>query len=148
MEEMENSRVIIDTDILIDLLRGKEEARLLIEEFENKGYLLSTTAVNEFELYIGVHKSKQKKEGLLATKNLLAKLTIFPLTRRSAQKAGHIYADLEANGQSIGTADALIAGIALTKGFNLLTRNAAHFNKIKSLSVITTQNRETNQKKH
>ena len=137
---MENSRVIIDTDILIDLLRGKGEAYALIAELENKVCLLSTTSVNEFELYIGVHKSKQKKEGLLATQNLLAKLTIYPLTRRSAQKAGHIYADLEANGQTIGTADALIAGIALTKGFSILTRNAAHFKKIKSLNVITTQN--------
>ena len=137
---MENSRVIIDTDILIDLLRGKGEAQAFIAELENKGYLLSTTSVNEFELYIGVHKSKQKKEGLQATHNLLAKLTVYPLTRRSAQKAGHIYADLEANGQTIGTADALIAGIALTKGFSILTRNAAHFKKIKSLNVITTQN--------
>ena len=137
---MENPRVIIDTDILIDLLRGKAEAHTLIAELENKGYFLSTTAVNEFELYIGVNKSKQKKEGLLATKNLLAKLTIFPLTRRSAQKAGKIYADLEAKGQSIGTADALIAAIALTKDFDLLTRNAVHFKKIKGLNVITTQN--------
>jgi tRNA(fMet)-specific endonuclease VapC len=139
MGKMENPRVIIDTDILIDLLRGKTEAHALIAEMENKGYFLSTTAVNEFELYIGLHKSKQKK-GWLATKNLLAKLSIFPLTRRSAQKAGQIYADLEAKGQTIGTADALIAAIALTKNFDLLTRNAVHFKKIKGLNVITTQN--------
>jgi tRNA(fMet)-specific endonuclease VapC len=139
MEKMENPRVIVDTDILIDLLRGKAEAQALIAKLENKGYFLSTTAVNEFELYIGVHKSKQKKEGLLATKNLFAKLSIFPLTRRSAQKAGNIYADLEAKGQSIGISDALIAAIALTKDCDLLTRNTTHFKNIKGLNVISTQ---------
>ena len=137
---MESTRVIIDTDILIDLLREKKEAQIIIKDLEKKGLVLCTTVVNEFELYIGVHKSTKRKAGLLATKNLLNELVIFPLTPRAAQKAGHIYAHLETKGQAIGISDALIAGIALTKGLSLVTRNAAHFGKIEGLEVITAQN--------
>ena len=134
---METPRTIIDTDLLIDLLRNEKEAVALVTQIEEKKNLLSTTTINAFELYYGAHKSKKLEQNLQATKKLLTRLVVLPLTSRSAQKAGHIYAELEKEGQTIGLRDTFIAAIALTRGFNVATRNTEHFKKIKGLTVIT-----------
>ncbi len=134
---MEKPRVIIDTDILIDLLRNKKEALTFITQLETQEAELSTTAINSFELYYGAHRSSQPKKNLQATRKLLGRMNLLPLTPRSAQKAGHLYANLESQGQPIGLRDTLIAAIALTRERSLATRNAAHFGKIESLKTLT-----------
>ena len=134
---MEPHRTIIDTDILIDFLRNKKDAVAFITQLEEKKTILSTTAVNAFEIYYGAHKSKQSAQTLQATKKLLDRLVLFPLTPRSAQRAGFIYAELESEGQPIGLRDTFIAAIALTRKCSVATRNTGHFKKIKGLTVIT-----------
>ena len=69
-------RTIIDTDILIDFLRNKKEAVLFVTHLEDKKALLSTTAINAFELYYGAHKSRQSAQTLQATKTLLERLIL------------------------------------------------------------------------
>ncbi|MGA3290778.1 MAG: type II toxin-antitoxin system VapC family toxin [Candidatus Bathyarchaeia archaeon] len=134
---METNRTIIDTDILIDFLRNKAEAVGFVTQFEARKMVLATTAINAFELYYGAHKSRQSVQTLQATKKLLERLVLLPLTPRSAQKAGRIYAELELEGQPIGLRDTFIAAIALTRRCTVATRNAEHFKKIKGLTVIT-----------
>jgi tRNA(fMet)-specific endonuclease VapC len=131
-------RTIIDTDILIDFLRNKKEAVLLVTNLEDKKTLLATTAINAFELYYGAHKSRQSALALQATKTLLERLILFPLTPRSAQRAGHIYAQLELEGNPIGLRDTFIAAIALTRKCSVATRNTEHFKKVKGLTVLTS----------
>ena len=134
---METNRVIIDTDILIDFLRNRPETVAFVAQIEEKKTLLSTTAINAFELYYGAHKSKLAPQTLKATKNLLDRLVVLPLTPTSAQRAGHIYAQLELEGQPIGLRDTFIAAIALTRKCRVATRNTEHFKKVKGLTVIT-----------
>ncbi|MCW4006763.1 MAG: type II toxin-antitoxin system VapC family toxin [Candidatus Bathyarchaeota archaeon] len=136
---MEPSQVVLDTDILIDLLRGKKDAEVLISTLERKRFTFFTTAVNVYELHYGAHKSTKKEQSLQATKKLLRRMPILPFTNRAAAKAGHIFAGLEAKGQSIGLSDAFIAAIALTRGYSVVTRNSSHFNKIDGLTVISPQ---------
>ena len=95
---MDPNRTIIDTDILIDFLRNRKEAVEFVTQIEEKKTLLSTTTINAFELYYGAHKSRQSTQTLQATKKLLDRLALFALTPRSAQRAGHIYAELELKG--------------------------------------------------
>jgi predicted nucleic acid-binding protein len=137
VEKVETNRTIIDTDILIDFLRNSKEAVAFVTQIEERKTLLSTTAINAFELYYGAHKSRRSVETLQATKKLLDRLVLLPLTPRSAQRAGHIYAELELEGQSIGLRDTFIAAIALTRRCSVATRNTEHFKKVKGLTVIT-----------
>jgi len=139
MEEMETSKAIIDTDILIDVLRSKKEAVTLVSELETKRFLLATTSVNAFELYYGAHKSNQPERGLQSTKKLLNRLVLLPFTPKSAQKAGQIYAELERAGTPTGLRDSFVAAIALTRGFAIATRNIQHFRKITDLRIISTE---------
>ena len=134
---MEPNRTIIDTDILIDFLRNRKEAVAFVTQLEEKKTLLSTTAINAFELYYGAHKSRQSIQTLQATKKLLDRLVLLPLTPRSAQRAGHIFAELELEGQPIGLRDTFIAAIALTRKCSVATRNVEHFKKVKGLTVTT-----------
>ena len=136
---METTRTIIDSDILIDLLRNRKDAVAFVGGLEEKKVLLTTTVVNAFELHYGAHKSRYSEKSLPAVRKLLSRLVLLPLTSRAAQKAGHIYADLEAKGQSIGLRDTLIGAIALTREFSVATGNVEHFKKITGLKVISTQ---------
>jgi len=134
---MEATRTVIDTDILIDLLRNVKKVVAFLREIEESGSLLSTTVINAFELYHGAHKSREREQNLLATRKLLNRLILLPLGLRSAETAGRIYAQLETKGQPIGLRDALIGAITLTKGYTIVTRNVGHFQKITGLTVIT-----------
>jgi predicted nucleic acid-binding protein len=134
---MEPTRTVIDTDILIDLLRNVKKVTTFLAKIEESGSLLSTTVINAFELYHGAHKSKEREQNLLATRKLLDRLILLPLGPRSAETAGRIYAQLETKGQPIGLRDALIGAITLTKGYTIVTRNVEHFQKIIGLTVIT-----------
>lgn len=139
MEELEITRVIIDTDLLIDLLKEDEKATAFICQLEKKRYRLATTAVNVFELYHGAQKSNRREESLKSTGNLLKDLVLLPLSPRSAKKAGHITATLEAKGQLIGIRDTFVAAIAITRQYAVATRNVKHFSKIENLQTISLE---------
>lgn len=128
---------VIDTDLLIDLLRDTEETVQFLSQIEEDHPQLSTTAINAFELYYGAYKSQKREQNLKATHRLLNRLILLPLDSTSAEKAGSVYAELEAEGQPIGLRDSLIAAITLTKGFRIATKNVKHLQKITKLTVIT-----------
>jgi len=133
---METIKTIIDTDLLIDLLRNQKQATDFIAALEQKNYFLSTTAINIFELYHGANKSQESEKNLQAINVLVNRLSILPLTSKSAQKAGQIYAQLERQGQPVGLRDTFIAAIAITRGCSVATRNQQHFNRISHLKII------------
>jgi tRNA(fMet)-specific endonuclease VapC len=134
---METLKTVIDTDLLIDLLRNQKQATAFITKLEEKNYILATTAVNIFELHHGAHKSQESEKNLQAIHILISRLSTLPFTSKAAQKAGHIYAQLERQGQPIGLRDTLIAAIALTRECSVATRNQAHFSRISDLEIIT-----------
>lgn len=133
---MESRKVVIDTDVLVDLLRGIETVVNFISDMERKGCQLSTTGINAFELYYGAYKSRKRIQNLASTKQLLERLFILKMNLRSAENAGCIYAELEAKGRPIGLRDAMIGAIALTQGYTLTTRNVEHLQKIRGLTLI------------
>lgn len=134
---METIKTIIDTDILIDLLRNQQQTAAFIVELEKNNYILATTAINIFELHHGAHKSQESEKNLQAINTLVSRLSILALTSKAAQKAGHIYAQLEQQGQPIGLRDTFIAAIAITREYSVTTRNQAHFNRISGLKINT-----------
>ena len=133
---METNRIVIDTDILIDLLRNKTKVVNSLSQMETKGYSLATTTINAFELFYGAYKSKKREKNVASTETLLKRLIILTMELASAQNAGRIYTELEKQGEPIGLRDVMIGAIAITKGYRLATRNIEHFQKIKGLNLI------------
>jgi predicted nucleic acid-binding protein len=103
-------------------------------DWESKGV---TTVINVFELFFGASKSDRRNENVAEVQTLLEKLEILPLDNFSAKKAGEIFADLAIKGQVMDFRDAMIAGIVIENNLTLITRNIAHFSRVKNLSVET-----------
>ena len=128
--------LIVDTDILIDLLRKKDYAVSLIKKLEDE-VELATSAINAFELYRGAYKSRNQEKNLASVKGLLNSLRMLNTDEDSVEIAGKITASLERDGNMMDIRDLLIASIALVNGFGILTNNVGHFNKIKHLRVVS-----------
>ena len=126
----------LDTDLLIAILRGKEEARGIVLDIdeEAKG---ATTAINSFEIFFGASKSSMKNDDVKEALKLLSRLEVISLDLSSSRIAAEISAKLAAKGEPIDYRDALIAGIAIENDLTLVTRNKSHFSRIKSLKLET-----------
>jgi len=120
---------IADADVLIDFLRGAGQAeRIAIELGTGR---LCTTAITAFELWAG-SKSPQQ---VAAVGFLLDAVTIRPLDVPSARRAGEIRRGLESAGVTIGMADSLIAGIAVSHDAILIARNRRPYERISGLKL-------------
>jgi predicted nucleic acid-binding protein len=124
----------LDTDLLVAILRGKQEAKTIVEELDEDGKG-ATTSVNAFEVYFGANRSERKEENVKEASRLLERLTVFPLDLSSSREAAEVSAKLAARGETIDFRDAMIAAIASQNGLTLVTRNRAHFKRIKGLQI-------------
>jgi tRNA(fMet)-specific endonuclease VapC len=132
---VEKMGIVVDSDILIDILREKDDAVKKIKELE-KNEDLATTDINVFELYFGAYNSNKKYKNLSSTRGLLKNLTLLHTTEEAMETGGRIYSDLRAKGKSIDIRDVLIAAITLQNGASLLTRNREHFERIEELVLV------------
>ncbi len=135
MENVE-AGLIVDTDILIDLLRKKDYAASHIKKLEDE-VELATSAINAFVLYRGAYKSRNQERNLASVKGLLNSLRMLNTDDDSMEIAGKITASLERDGNMMDIRDLLIASISLVNGFGVLTNNVGHFTKIKHLKVVS-----------
>ena len=120
--------IVADTDVLIDALRGRQPATSRLVAGLRDG-TLATTAVSAFELLSGARTAQEVD----AIDTLLAALPILPFDERASRAAGASRRGLETAGQTIGLGDYLIAGVCLSRGASLLTRNRKHFERIPGL---------------
>lgn len=126
--------MILDTSFIIDLMKNKSNAIAKSRELEKSSLPIRSTSISVFELWQGLEDiedtdKREKIERFLSSIGLLA----FDL--HDAKKAGTIYAELERKGELIEPEDCMIAGITLSRGETLLTRNKRHFERIKELKV-------------
>lgn len=126
----------LDTDLLIAILRGKQEAYNAALQIEKEAKA-ATTAINAYEIYFGAHRSQLKSQNVKEVDSLFQKLEVIPLELSSAKKAAEITSKLAAKGQLINYRDTLIAAIATVNNLTLVTRNKAHFERIKELRTQT-----------
>jgi predicted nucleic acid-binding protein len=119
--------VLLDSDILIDHLRGYAPARQYLKRFEAgemQGYLSIITVA---ELAAGQMRQAQEEEKI---HRLLALFTPLALDFTMAWRGGEIRRQYHTR-----MADALIAATALIRNLPLSTRNLQHFTPIEGLRV-------------
>lgn len=122
--------VVVDTDLLIDYLRGRGAGTSLVRELIAAG-TLRLTAVTGFELRLGTDFIDRREDIL----RLFRRRTL-PVTLPAALRAGEVAAELRARGEPIGLADCLQAGVCLHHGLPLATRNRRHFERIGDLDLV------------
>ncbi len=126
--------ICLDTDVLIDFLRGKRKIVETIERLEEKHELL-TSSINIFELYYGAYRTG-RGGNVTAVDELAERLEILKLTEQSAKISGEILAELESDGRAIDFRDILIAGIVMENDVTLFTGNKRHFQRVKGLKLF------------
>ncbi len=129
---MVKSKVVIDTNIIIDHLRLIREEQSLFEicvEDPKIDPLISTTTIQE--LFVGQSSLNEEQE--IKIKKILGSIKIVDITAEIAQLAGQIMRDTKA---SVQFADAQIAATAILNKAKLLTLNKKDFQGIKNLKLI------------
>jgi predicted nucleic acid-binding protein len=129
--------VVLDSDVLIAYLRGKEEVIRKIHDLKKEEETLNTTIFNVAELYKGCYFMKNVSKGLLKVKSLIEALDeILLFENDSAQEFAKISSDLKNRGQLIGVMDELIASICISNQETLYTINLKHFERIEELVIL------------
>lgn len=122
--------VVVDSDLLIDYLRGRETAARLVRGLLTE-HRFRVTAVTAYELRVGSDFLSRRDDIL----RLLRGRT-YPLDVASALRAGQVASTLRQQGLGIGFADCLQAGICLRYGVPLATRNRKHFGRVEELRLV------------
>jgi len=124
-------KLVIDTSIIIDKLRGGPKWDLFLEEISGKEVELYLPSIVAFEIFSG--KSTKK---ITVSKKVTTFLEMFikkDLTIPIAVRAGKIYRD---TGLVLAIPDYIIAATALEMGGEVVTLNTKHFQKIPGVAVF------------
>lgn len=128
-------KICLDTDFLIDFLRGKKYALSFVSEVED-GAVLATTYVNLYELYVGAFKSENPPQEMTNFEALKNRLQLLNLSEESVKLAGQIRAGLMKKGEIVEIRDLFIGAIAAVNGFAVKTNNVRHFAKLPGIKLI------------
>ena len=126
---------VLDTDILVALLKGAPDATGTIRKLEEKGDRIATTIITAYELLKGAYISSRPQENLMKVRDAISNLQVLDLSYKACEEASKIYRDLKKTGTIIGEFDILITAIAKTYDETIITRDE-HFKLIRGTKLI------------
>lgn len=123
--------VVLDTDVVIDVLRGRAGVvrRLAAVSPDDIG----VTTMSVAELRYGALGSSDAERNIAEVERFLAQVRVLPFGRRSAVM--HARLRWKLRGSSIGPDDLVIAATALAYGATLVSGNVREFSRIAELAV-------------
>lgn len=120
-------RVLLDTTVLIDMLRGKEQANVYLRTLRMQP---DVSVVSISELYRGVREGRER----IVLDRIRRSFEVVPVDEQIAEQAG-LLGRQYFKSHGTGFADALIAASALQVGATLVTHNRRHFPMLHDLIV-------------
>lgn len=115
-------KLLLDTTVLIDVLRNRKGRRELLADLVRAGHTLATSALNVAEIYSGLRTGEEGP-----TEAFMGTLEELELDGRTARAAGKLRATWARKGRTILLGDAMVAAIAIEQGCALLTDNRKDF---------------------
>ncbi|WP_298275035.1 PIN domain-containing protein [Ferroplasma sp.] len=119
--------IVIDTNIVIEYLKGNERIIKTVNEY-SKNSDIGITYISEYELL----KYSDKTNKLL--EELIKNITVLYPDKTSASMSAEIFRRLRSAGNLINENDILIAGIALRNNNKFITLDS-DFNKINDTNI-------------
>jgi predicted nucleic acid-binding protein len=113
---------LLDTTVLIDVLRGKSKQKHILKQLIARGDRLATTTLNLGEVYGGLRPIEEA-----AAETFLLALEIYPLTAELARRAGRLQYEWARRGKTLELPDMIVAATALEYGLVLVTENRRDF---------------------
>lgn len=115
-------KLLLDTSVLIDVLRLRKQRRDWLAQLARGGHTLSTTTLNVAELYAGMRPGEE-----IQTEALLAGLESYEINGADARFAGKLKSSWARKGRTLTLDDAIIAAITIERGCALVTDNRRDF---------------------
>ena len=112
---------LIDTDVLIDHLRGEEKARRFFKESISQEASLYYSVISKAEIYSGIMPDEEERVSLL-----FRSLNEVPIDGKLAEDAGR-YRKAFLASHKLLLPDALVAASAKRAGAALVTLNQKHY---------------------
>jgi len=125
---------LLDTDIAIELLRGRNVrvAGSLASKNREQVFLSTVTVA---ELMFGALRGPEPEKSMASCRQFCSSFQLVGLDYEAAERSSVIRANLEGRGERIGAYDSLIAGIALARGCVLATHNVREFGRVAGLRL-------------
>lgn len=114
--------ILVDSDVLIASLRGRDVARDWLRDARTRSGRLAVSVVTNTEI-IGGMRAPERRE----VARLLGSLRPLPVTDMIAHRAGELRRRYRRSHAAIGVVDYLIAATAQVHGLELATLNTRHF---------------------
>lgn len=123
--------VLVDTSMLIDLIKGNINAWKKVEKLEKQDIPIRIPSPAVFELSAGSPPGLDDKR-----MKMIDRMHAVPFTEEHAERAGIIFRQLKEKGLEIGPLDTMIAGVAYVEKEPLLTRDK-HFSRVEGIRLET-----------
>jgi predicted nucleic acid-binding protein len=121
------SRILLDTDVLIDVLRARRVTQAFLLELTREA-TPCCSVVTVAELHAGMRESEREP-----TAALIDSLVVLPVTRHIAEIAGDLRRAIRRSGATI--ADCLIAATGIVEAMPVATGNVKHF-RVPGVTVV------------
>ena len=126
---MENIKILCDTDVIIEYLKGNETTKKIFDKLERANIALS--AITLMELYYGALNKRE----LNKIKRALSEFSILPLNEEITEIAINLI-EKYSKSHGLKIPDALIASTAIYYDLSLWTYNIKDFRFIENLSLL------------
>jgi len=120
-------RLLFDTNVLVDYLRGKPQAD---EFFASREELFLVSVISVAELFAGVRNQDEAD----TVDTFLRGFEVVPVTDELARSGGRLRSE-HASAHGTELADAIIAATAGRQDARLVTRNEKHYPMLNDLLV-------------
>ena len=128
---METNQVCVDTDIVVDYLRGKGQLQHILPNLLSR-YKISIAPISIYELYYGGYYSGKLKP----VEDVLSVMSPMDWTLEDSKKAAQIHVALSKSGETLSVKDILIAAPCIVRSIPIVSRNILHFRRVPGLDLI------------
>jgi predicted nucleic acid-binding protein len=122
--------IVVDTTILIDVLRGRPAAAATIDNAFGRGDDITASVVSKVEVWGGMRAHEKR-----AIRTLFGLIQWVPVDEPVADLAGEYARTYRASHRGIDVPDFLIAATAMRADAELWTRNVKHFPMFEALEA-------------
>ena len=127
-------KYLLDTNVCIQILKGKSTSiKSRIASISNDRIVIPS--IVRFEIFYGSYKSDNPEKTLGVLKEFLSVFDTAEFNNKSAQVCGKIRATLEQKGKPIGPYDLMIAAIAISNDYILVSNNTREFTRIENINL-------------
>lgn len=126
-------KYLLDTDTAIYFLNGNKKVAANFEKAGLNNIVISTISIAE--LSFGAYHSKYAESNLERIRLFSSLISVIDYDTTSARFFGLIKSKLRREGKALDDIDILIASVALSSEFTLVTNNLKHFSRVSGLRL-------------